>query len=66
MSEPQEPPASPTPGSWGSMLTVLGLQRADAEEAASTPSAAHWCGEPWSTGPDGVRFCEWDGASDNS
>lgn len=63
MSQPQEPIASPNVGSWGSMLTVLAEQRADADEVANTPSAAHTCGEPWTTGPDGVRFCEWDGAT---
>lgn len=59
MSEPQEPPA---PGSWGSMLSIIANARADAAEAASTPPAAHWCGEPWTTGPDGQLYCRWDGA----
>lgn len=61
MSEPQEP-VSPPAGSWGSMLSIIANARADADEAASKPPAAHECGEPWRTGPDGRLHCSWDGA----
>lgn len=59
MSEPQE---SPAPGSWGSMLSIIANAQADAEERANRPPLAHSCGEPWTTGPNGELFCQWDGA----